>query len=412
MDSLCVYTRGSLELAKVVINEAMALIQYSMPILFLVLSLYHHIKVVVSCNQLERHSLLSFISSPPLNWSQSTNCCQWQGVSCRRHHGAARVTRLWLPETHLSGTINPSFLQNLPFLAHINLSRNHFSGPFAFQHLHSSIKTLDLSSNGFNASINPSFLHHAFNLTTFNVSNNTFTGSIPSSICKTSPRLKMLDFSMNQFSGPITPGLGDCQNLRVFKAGSNNLSGSLPYDLYTIPILKKLSLPKNQFSGPINSSIATMLSNLTILELNDNYLIGELPSNIGLLSKIKRILLHANSFKGSIPPSLMNCSSLTTLILRDNNFGGEISTLNFSKLHRLEAIDLGNNRFFGNIPESLCSCTSLVALRLAFNLINLLGCIFIFLLINNVFRNVIHSCFRHMLTRLGLSCFRMFTSIS
>ncbi|KAL8484329.1 hypothetical protein ACS0TY_026855 [Phlomoides rotata] len=341
-----------------------------------------------SCTQIERHSLLSFhnsiTSSPPLNWTLSTDCCQWEGISCTTPDN--HITHLWLPEKHLSGTIN---LSNLPFLSHINLSHNYFSGPFPFpllgslnhlqtldlsynhlsgpldDHPHSpSIRNLNLSSNKFNGTIHPLFLQQAPNLIAFNVSNNTLSGQIPSSICDGSPFIRILDFSVNLFTGNLS--IGECRRLEVIRAGSNRLSGRLPDYLYNITTLNQISLPDNDFSGPITNAIVS-LSNLTVLELQQNELTGEIPSEIGSLSNLQQLQLHTNSLNGTLPPSLINCTKLTTLLLRNNHLQGEISSIDFSKIRQLQAIDLGNNSFVGEIPSSLCLCRSLTAVRIAYN---------------------------------------------
>ncbi|KAK4482917.1 hypothetical protein RD792_010090 [Penstemon davidsonii] len=350
---------------------------------------------ILSCNEVDRDSLISFyrqIYSPPtapLNWS-STDCCQWEGIGCTSYNGVTRVTQLSLPGRGLAGSITPS-LGNLSFLSYLNLSHNQFFGPLPVRTFHNLnhleildlssnrfsglfqpdsfpvyVRTVDLSSNRFNGSIDPSCFHRAMNLISFNVSNNSFTGPIPSSICRSSPLLEVLDFSINEFGGHIFHGIGGCSNLQVFRAGFNSLTGWLPYDLYGVKALKEISLPNNHFSGPINSRIV-LLSNLNILELHVNELSGELPLNIGLLSSLEQLQLHTNSLNGTLPPSLTDCSNLTTLLLRNNHFGGEISSLDFSKLQRLQAIDLGNNSFTGFIPSSLCLCRSLTAVRLAYN---------------------------------------------
>ncbi|KAL7081632.1 hypothetical protein ACP275_14G050800 [Erythranthe tilingii] len=344
---------------------------------FFFLIVFIHGSIVLSCNSIDRDSLLSFhhqiSSSPPLNWSSSSfaaaDCCQWEGVSCTGDGDGLlrRVTRLWLPERSLAGAITDySFLANLSFLSHLNLSGNRISGAFPSPLPHS-IKILDLSSNRFNGSVDSlSLRRRGLNLIAFNISNNSFSGAIPSSVCSASPFLETLDFSMNQFTGRIYHGLGECSQLQILRAGFNSLSGWLPNDLYSIRTLKEISLCNNQFSGPIDGRIS-LFSNLTILELHVNEFTGEIPNNIGLLSKLEQLQFHTNSFNGTLPHSLTDLSNLNTLLLRNNHFAGEISLLDFSKLQKLQAIDLGNNTFAGKVPDSLCLCRSLTALRLAYN---------------------------------------------
>ncbi|CAA0825782.1 Receptor-like protein 2 [Striga hermonthica] len=356
---------------------------------------------VLCCNEIERRSLLSFANSTRhLNWSLSTDCCRWEGVSCTLNHRRnARVTGLSLPGKSLSGTLDVPFLANLSYLSHLNLSHNHLTGPLPFSAFQSlsrlqmldlsfnqfsggllqpparslllsvSIRFLDLSSNRLNGSLDHAFFRHLPNLITFNVSNNTFTGQIPCSfICSSCPSLEVLDLSNNQFNGSVLPGLGECSKLKIFKAAFNSLSGLLPNDLYEVKTLQQISLSNNLFSGPINDSIVH-LPKLTILELQVNELTGEMPIGIGLLSNLEQLQLHTNSLEGPLPQSLTDCSSLKTLLLRNNNFSGEISILDFSKLQRLQAVDLGNNSFVGEIPSSFCLCRSITALRLAYNML-------------------------------------------
>ncbi|XP_021812084.1 receptor-like protein 2 [Prunus avium] len=345
-----------------------------------------------ACNQSQSSSLLSFalsLSSPSLNWT-SIDCCHWEGITCD-HDGW--VTHLDLPSRsglNLKGGVFPS-IENLTHLTYLNLSHNSLYGSLEsgfflslnrleildmssnllFGELPSFIpsntRMVDLSNNHFHGAIPSPFFRQARNLTSFSVRNNTFSGSIPSSIClHSSPLIRLLDFSFNEFSSNISGGLGKCAKLQIFRAGYNNLSGSLPEDIYNATTLEEITLPSNAIRGDIKEEIVNLI-NLTILDLYLNQLSGMLPMNIGKLSKLKFMLLHSNNLKGSLPPSLVNCTNLEQLNLGSNNLEGNLSMLDFSKLSHLSKLDVVSNHFTGVFPTSLYSCKSLKALRLSLN---------------------------------------------
>ncbi|XP_025015109.2 tyrosine-sulfated glycopeptide receptor 1 isoform X1 [Ricinus communis] len=352
--------------------------------------------VSAACNQDDHDSLLPFYSNlssfPPLGWSPSIDCCNWEGIECRGIDD--RVTRLWLPFRGLSGALSPS-LANLTYLSHLNLSHNRLFGPIPhgfFSYLDNlqildlsynrltgelpsndnntnvAIQLVDLSSNQLSGTIpSNSILQVARNLSSFNVSNNSFTGQIPSNICTVSfSSMSILDFSYNDFSGSIPFGIGKCSNLRIFSAGFNNLSGTIPDDIYKAVLLEQLSLPLNYLSGTISDSLVN-LNNLRIFDLYSNNLTGLIPKDIGKLSKLEQLQLHINNLTGTLPASLMNCTKLVTLNLRVNLLEGELEAFDFSKLLQLSILDLGNNNFKGNLPTKLYACKSLKAVRLAYN---------------------------------------------
>ncbi|XP_035541523.1 receptor-like protein 3 [Juglans regia] len=348
-----------------------------------------------ACNQKDRNSLLSLpfntSASPSLNWS-ATDCCHWEGISCD-HKG--RVTHISLPSKGLEGSVSP-FLGNLTSLSHLNLSHNSLSDslPLGFfsslnqlevldlSHNHlvgnisllfspngswpASIRTIDISNNEFNGWIQSSFLQQAWNLIELNVCKNSFQGPIPSSPCINSPNLRLLDFSGNNHSGEIPRGLGGCSKLKIFRAGFNSLTKSLPHDMYSATALEEISIPSNYLSGSINDGIVN-LTKLSNLDLSDNKFGGKLPLDFAKLSNLKHLHLRNNFLTGSLPPSLMNCTNLIQLDLRNNSLEGNISNLNFSSLQQLTILDLGFNNFTGNFPASLLSCKSLRGVRISHN---------------------------------------------
>ncbi|XP_070675839.1 receptor-like protein 2 [Malus domestica] len=362
---------------------------------FLLVLLFSHIisTNVHACNQTERTALFSFastLSSRPLNWT-SVKCCHWKGITCNQD---GLVTHLLLSSRGLKGAIFPSssLLGNLTSLTHLNLSHNSLSGSLETEFFSSlnhleildlsfnllsgelpfslpshNIQTLDLSSNRFHGAIPSSFFQQAQNLTSFNVHNNSFSGLIPCSMClHSSPLIRLLDFSLNAFSGSISSGLGECSKLQIFRAGNNNLSGLLPKDIYNATKLEEIAFPSNSLHGAISEKIFN-LTNLAILDLSFNQLSGVLLLHFGKLSKLKLLALDFNHFEGSLPPSLMNCTNLVEIHMAANNLDGDISMLNFSKLSHLSKLDLFRNHFTGTFPTSLYSCKSLKAIRLTAN---------------------------------------------
>ncbi|KAF8036766.1 hypothetical protein BT93_C2470 [Corymbia citriodora subsp. variegata] len=349
---------------------------------------------IYACDEADADSLLSFASivssSPSLNWSNSIDCCLWEGITC--NSDLTRVTRLWLPSRGLRGPVAPS-LANVNHLTHLNLYRNSLFGslpPGFFSSLNnlqiidfshndlsgklpssssssSRLEDVNLSSNRMGGDIPSWFLKGAWNLSSFDVSSNQFTGVMPSHIWINSSRsIQFLDFSMNYFSGEIPRGLGSCLNLKVFRAGSNSLKGSLPHDLHKSASIEELSVPQNQLSGPIDEAIANV-TNLRIIELSSNGFTGPILAETGKLYNLQQLLLQNNRLNGSLPSSLMDCTNLMLLNLRSNSLLGDLSTFNFSKLVQLRVLDLGYNDFSGNFPQSLFSCKSLTAVRLSAN---------------------------------------------
>ncbi|XP_048438625.1 tyrosine-sulfated glycopeptide receptor 1-like isoform X2 [Pyrus x bretschneideri] len=326
-----------------------------------------------ACSKIDQHSLLSSfdIASSSLNWS-SKDCCRWEGIICNM---AGRVTHLLLPSKRLKGIISPS-LGNLTHLSHLNLSHNILSGHLeagfflSLSRLHildlsynfisgevplslpsSHIRLVDLSSNQFNGTIPSSFLQRAWNLSNLNVSNNFLTGQIPSSICFYSSSVRLLDFSHNEFSGIIPLGIGNCSKLELFRAGFNNLLGTLPTDIHNPQALEEISLPSNKLSGPIGAmKILKDSKSLRVLLFTSNFLGEEMPD-------------------GDLMVDSFGFQNLSVLSLSRCQLTGKVPIW-LSKLEKMEVLDLSSNRLVGSIPVWLVTLQSLSFLNLNNNFIS------------------------------------------
>lgn len=124
--------------------------------------------------------------------------------------------------------------------------------------------------------------------------------------------------------GPIPNNtLGRLDKLMILSLRSNDLTGSLPPDVSSLPSLQYVFLQHNDLSGNIPSSLSPQLVTLD---------------------------LSFNSFEGSIPLSIQNLTHLTRLYLQNNSLTGPIPKLNVQSLKQL---NLSNNHLNGSIPSAL-----------------------------------------------------------
>ncbi|VAI43975.1 unnamed protein product [Triticum turgidum subsp. durum] len=228
--------------------------------LALVLLLYL-VSPTSSCIEQEKSSLLQLLTVLSWNggltasWRHDTDCCTWEGITCNQDR---KVTDVSLASRGLEGPISP-FLGNLTGLLRLNLSRNSLSGGLPLELISSSsilvldvsfnrltgglgelpsstpvrpLQVLNISSNLFTGSFPSTTWEAMKSLVVLNASSNRFTGQIPTTPCFSAPSFAVLELSFNQLSGNIPPGLSNCSALKLLGAGYNNLSGTLPDELF------------------------------------------------------------------------------------------------------------------------------------------------------------------------------------
>ncbi|MED6156130.1 hypothetical protein PIB30_011860, partial [Stylosanthes scabra] len=222
-------------------------------ILFYVIFISIHISVISGQCLPDQQSLLlelkkslTFNSQSSIKlkfWNQSTDCCDWSGVSCDNE---GHVAGLDLSGESITGGFNSS------------------SRLFSLQHL----QRLNLAANNFNSVI-PSAFDKLDKLTYLNLSYAGFLGQIPIQISRLT-RLVTLDISCLSFLTGQDLKLEN-PNLRMLVSNLSSIK-QLYLDGVTItahgnewcsvmlllPRLEELSMPSCSLSGPIDASLASL----------------------------------------------------------------------------------------------------------------------------------------------------------
>lgn len=317
-------------------------------------------------------------STKLVRWNQtSTDCCNWEGVTCNTNTG------------HVIGLD----LNNESIAVGINSSSTLFSLQF--------LQRLDLASNNFSSAQIPSGLFNLTSLTYLNLSNSGFAGQIPngfsrltrlvildlssiyvfgkSSLKLENPNLTMLVQNHTELTELYLDGVNistqgytwsqaissSLPNLRVLSLSNSYISGPVDSSLEKLQFLSVIRLDQNKLNAPFPHFFANYL-NLTSLRLSSCNLSGTFPEQILKRGTLQNLDLSLNHLLEGSLPELPQNGSLRTLVLSYTNFSGLLpdSIGNIGMVSRME---LNNCNFSGKIPNSMAKLTQLVFLDFSFN---------------------------------------------
>ncbi|KAG6639445.1 hypothetical protein CIPAW_10G101000 [Carya illinoinensis] len=234
---------------------------------------------------------------------------------------------------------------------------------------HLRVKALNLSYMDLIGTI-PSSLLKCTQLQYLDMWNNNFTGRLSPEIGNLT-MLTYLYLAQNKFEGAIPSQIGNLQKLELFAADINYLSGPIPYEIFNISTLQKISMVSNNLSGHLPSSTGSLfVPNIQILTLGDNELSGRIPNSILNASQLIMLDLSHNSFSGSIPEAIGNLRFLEVLNLVSNKLTISFSELrslfsSLSSCKHLRFLSLSKNHLNDVLPNSVGNLsTSLQRLHL------------------------------------------------
>ncbi|XP_051125147.1 receptor-like protein EIX1 [Andrographis paniculata] len=333
---------------------------------------------VISCSPKEREALLAFKrgltdDNGDLSSWRGDDCCNWDGVGCRKTTGHVISLYIYGGNRGLRGQISVALLQlrhlryltlsgcglfgrisqnlsNLTNLVYLDLSFNSLLlDDLNWLSNLSSLSHLDLSDNNITDANWPQRILKVSSLKELllaycHLSDGTyseeylFVNSSSSSASLSSANLGGNDLTLRTLGW-----LSNIRSLVYLKLSANQLDGVVPHSIRNLTFLEHLDLSHNKLKRVAPGSLEN-LSNLTLLDLSYNELGQPLMELTGNLSckALEELDLRFNKLSG-LPPDFVQHRQLVELHISYNSLDGILSKTTFTKLDNLKWLDLSSN---------------------------------------------------------------------
>ncbi|TXG53557.1 hypothetical protein EZV62_018813 [Acer yangbiense] len=223
----------------------------------------------------------------------------------------------------LSGNV-PSSIFNISSLQELRLKHNRLSSMVNVSGGGPSLMSLDLSENMFEGEI-PPFISECKQLRFLNLSSNNFRGGIPKEIGNLT-KLKTLSIFLNKLEGEIPQELGNLVELeRLLLLDNVMLTGQIPSLLFNISTLWQINFTNNSLIGDLPHNMCSHHRKAAVLkglQLSFNQITGTIPYNLWQCRELTVVSLSYNQFRGRIPSDIGNLTMVKKLALGGNNLIG------------------------------------------------------------------------------------------
>ena len=309
---------------------------------------------VKACSQEEDNSDLAilkelYFASNGAAWQDSTGwiqsndyCNDWVGVSCNDDR---EVIKIDLSNNLLAGSI-PTSLFRLRSLQELDLQGNRIRISFEGFEKATSLEILFLSDTDLDSI---SGIGAGTALTALHLTDNDLTGTIPAELFNLS-NLKVLFLNYNRFSGRIPAEIGQLVHLEELYLYNNHLEGQIPAAIGSLKKIRVFALTENFLTGTLPEEL-NELTELRLLSIQREK--GEVDGEpVPDIENSPRI---SAGLRGKVP-SLNRLKYLEELYLGANSLTGSIP---FDFLNGVEdktapiVVDLISNRLTGRVPASL-----------------------------------------------------------
>ncbi|KAL2614134.1 hypothetical protein R1flu_025826 [Riccia fluitans] len=270
------------------------------------------------------------------------------------------ATEFLLPNTSINGTI-PESIQNMTQVEQVVLSENPLlKGSIPNLSALVNLQYLDLRSCSLTGPLPD--LKNAPNVKLVRVELNDLSGTIPPELFK-HPKLIYLNLNNNsKISGEI-PDTSELKEVTNFFLNDCNLTGPIPLSLQNNLKLNYIQLKNNHLTTcPPDFRNLTELLNF---DVGNNSISGSLPEFYAS-SKLNYLIFRRNNFSGGIPMSWTRLTGVLEFQVEHNNLSGVLQK-EIGDVGSLKVLLLHDNRFSGFIPKELGRLSQLMILDLSNN---------------------------------------------